>query len=75
MNRRDEITHAEVQALLVGYLAGELAEPERLRVEQHLRNCAACQRALTEVLRMRTLLRSLAMAKNSGHTRYHNSGS
>lgn len=60
MNRGDEITHAEVQALLVDYTAGELAERELVRVEHHLRHCAVCQRALAEVQRMRALLRLLA---------------
>jgi anti-sigma factor RsiW len=40
------------------YLDGELAAPEALMVEQHLRTCASCQSEAAAQQRLQTLLRS-----------------
>ena len=43
------LTCREVVELLSDYLDGELAEPERVRVEEHLAGCDGCTMVLDEL--------------------------
>ncbi|MBM4128914.1 MAG: hypothetical protein FJ243_02210 [Nitrospira sp.] len=47
----------EKEGLLIGYLADTLERKERDRLEAHLSSCYRCQNRLTELKRVRNLLR------------------
>jgi hypothetical protein len=50
------VSHSEVLDLLPWYLNGTLAEPHRVRLEAHLRDCLPCNAALREERKLRGLL-------------------
>lgn len=55
--------------LLPAYQAGALSEPKRLLVEDHLRECVPCRRALAELRRGASVASPAAPARPSRHWR------
>ena len=62
---------AGFRALLPAYLAGALAEPKRLLVEDHTRECVGCRRALGELRRGGGGTRRTEAAVTAGASRVH----
>lgn len=55
-----KISHRKANALLEAYTAQELPPVERQLVEAHLATCATCQRDLSEIQHISSMLRSFA---------------
>lgn len=53
----------EVAPLLVFYVCGEVSDPERAAIVEHLATCAACKAQLTEELEFQNTIRSLPNAE------------
>lgn len=53
--------HAHWEEMVAAYAAGELEAGERDDFERHLADCPSCRAALADALRIRTLLRTLAV--------------
>ena len=60
MSEKEIMTHLEAHALLADYVADELDNQQYALVEAHIDQCDDCQQALTEVQRIRYLLRVFA---------------
>ncbi len=54
------MTHLEIENLASDYLEGQLESAERIRVEAHLAECAACRELLEDVRRAFELCRATA---------------
>jgi len=50
----------KIDALLSGYLDGELTQGDRQRVELHLENCAKCQTAYDDLAKLKTAVGKLS---------------
>ena len=58
--------HGFDEALISGYLDGELTQGDRQRVEVHLDECEQCRRTYDDMARLRTTIADLSFGER-GH--------
>lgn len=72
LTRTDPKPHDEAEELLPWYATGQLAEAERIRVEEHLSSCSGCREQLALERRMVHEFRSHAPEVDAGWARLRN---